>query len=487
MPLIQSRVHADALQAATDALAAANHEVDAMRHRALGQSTKLDEQLRQNADLTVQLAQTQSKLDEARRLLAATASDAEAREERHRTHVSRLEASRQTVEDMLQAARHREREAQRRSHTTPSHGDSEAQDTRRSPLSTSSAAVATQPPSAQVLYEQDQLLRLSQCAAANLDEVQRRLRSCVPSSGPQACVEAGAWASQLEDLKARFDDVVQADAKLISFLILVAEQQSQQLRTLEARWVEAQRTVREADAVLDDAAARVATSAQESAMLREECAALTQMQATLQAQLSERTREHDAATGALQRLQTAQTELVNARVRQEAQWTARLTQAAEAQLRATAYAETLEAALLEKERLMSSAAATSERRHRRAAVEAAQERVAAFVQRLRASAELLQGELGGLADTPLPLTHEKTAYLHTSPEPSPPGASTSASHPRTHSPSPSLPSPETHVLRSMQPTAAAAAVPTATTQPSLRRLSPPQVVEAGPSHPSVWP
>ncbi|CBZ23371.1 hypothetical protein, unknown function [Leishmania mexicana MHOM/GT/2001/U1103] len=322
----------------------------------------------------------------------------------------------------------------------------------------SPSAAASPPISAQALYWQEQLLGVSQRAAEGFGEVQRQLRRCLPPSPPSTSPAAAGskahpdqeplaasaspgtddayrWSQQLRRLHADFDEVVHADSRLISFLLLVAQQQSQQARTLQERWAEAQSTVREAEAVLDEANARVTRNAQESAVLRQECAVLTETQTALQAQLTNRTREHQAAVTALHRLQEAHAQLTHAHTRQEEMWSTRLTQAAELQQQASNYAQKLEAALLDKERLMSAATASTEQQLRREVLEATKKHVAVFLKQLNASAEQLQSSLASLSHTSPSSALAASAVAGgavqkvpsaASPEPSPPGASSSA-------------------------------------------------------------
>ncbi|KAG5511976.1 hypothetical protein GH5_07928 [Leishmania sp. Ghana 2012 LV757] len=485
MPIIKSRVHADELCAARDALAAANRDADALRRQLLEQREQLAERTQQGALLAAKLAQAETRLKEAHHRLAEAQSYAQVREAHHIEQMHRLEQNVRTLEDMVQAARRSERErsnsvyhyelsvdddsakhaerarrgaeeahcqvrhsqkspASQRPPSVPARDDKAVRELRRSPIS------------AQTLYWQEQLLDVSQLASEGFSEVQWQLRGCLPSSSPatsqadavgdaqpdsgpfaaSASLDADVhrWGRQLRHLQAHFDEVVQADARLISFLLLVVQQQSQQVRGLQERWAEAQSTVRDAETMLAEADARVTGSHQESMVLRQECAALTQMQATLQAELTYRTREHQTAVSALRRLQEAHAQLTEAHTRQEEIWATRLTQATEVQQRASTYAKKLEAALLDKERLMSAAVASSEERHRRETLSAAKERVAVFMRQLNASAQQLQSSLASLSG-PTPSSAlaastvvagaVKTVSSVTSPEPSPPGVSSS--------------------------------------------------------------
>ncbi|AYU75921.1 hypothetical protein LdCL_050006500 [Leishmania donovani] len=486
MPIIKSRVHADELHAAKKALAAANGEADVLRQQVLEQRAQLDERAQQNARLAAELVQAETKLEEAHRQLTEMQAHTQVREEHHCEQMHRMAQNVRTLEDMVQASRRSEREgsssmyhrwqsagngstddagrarqrgklshsqtsaALQRPPAVPTRSDKAVREQHRSPPSPSPAA--SLPISAQVLYWQEQLLDFSQRAAEGFGEVQQQLRRCLPPSPAAAGCHAHAgqeplaasaspgtdahrWCRQLRRLHAHFDEVVQADSKLISFLLLVAQQQGQQLRTLQERWAEAQNTVREAEGVLDEANARVTRNAQESAVLRQECAVLTEAQTALQAQLTNRTREHQAAVTALHRLQEAHAQLTNAHTRQEEMWATRLAQAAELQQQASNYAQKLEAALLDKERLMSAAAASTEQQLRREVLEAAKKRVAVFLKQLNACAEQLQGSLASLSNSPPSSalaastvaggTVQKVSST-ASPEPSPPGASSSA-------------------------------------------------------------
>ncbi|CAG9568194.1 hypothetical protein LMJF_05_0160 [Leishmania major strain Friedlin] len=491
MPIIKSRVHADELHAAKNALTAANREADALHQQVLEQRAQLDQRAQQNARLAAELVEAETKLEEAHRQLAEMQAHAQVREEHHREQVHRMAQNLRTLEDMVQASRRSEREgpswmyhrgqsagnsstddagrarqrgelicsqtsaALQRPPAVPTRGDKAVREQHRPPPSPSPAA--SPPISAQALYWQEQLLDFSQRAAEGFGEVQRQLRHCLPPSPPSTSPAAAGsnahsdqeplatsaspvpdayrWSRQLRRLHAQFDEVVQADSKLISFLLLVAQQQGQQIRTLQERWAEAQNTVREAEAVLDEASARVSRNAQESAVLRQECAVLTEAQTALQAQLTNRTREHQAAVAALHRLQEAHAQLTNARTRQEEMWTTRLTQAAELQQQASNYAQKLEAALLDKEQLMSAAAASAEQGLRREVLEAAKKRVAVFLRQLNASVEELHCSLASLSSPPPSLAPAASAVAGgtlqkvssaASPEPSPPGASSSA-------------------------------------------------------------
>ncbi|CAJ1040067.1 hypothetical protein Q4I32_001013 [Leishmania shawi] len=503
MPIIKSRVHSDELHAARDALAAANRDTDALRQRVLEQREQLEECAQQNATLAAELVQAETRLEEAHRLLTETQLHAQAREERHREQMHRMEQNVHTLEDLVQASRRSEREGSNLAYhrvlcagngsaegaervqlhtersrtqeelthcqalrpqrstslqcppTTLTRDSKEVGKPRRSPPRPSPAASPLI--AAQALYWQEQLLNISQRAVGSFDEVQQQLRRCLPPTppstthadadseahpddGPLAAsasriADAHQWGRQLRRLQTHFDEVVQADARLISFLLLVARQQSQQVRTLQERWTEAQNTVREAESVLDEANARMTSSAQESAVLRQECAVLTEMQTTLQAQLANRTREHQASVTALHHLQEAHAQLTDVHTSQEKMWTTRLTQAAEAQQQASNYAQKLEAALLDKERLVSTAAASSEQQHRREALAAAKAQVEAFLRQLNASAQQLQSALVSLssstsssvlAASAVAAGGVKKAPSVSSPEPSPPGVSSSA-------------------------------------------------------------
>ncbi|GET85749.1 hypothetical protein, unknown function [Leishmania tarentolae] len=495
MPIIKSRVHAEELHAVKDALATARREADALRQQVLEQREQLGEHAQENARLAAELVQTETMLEEAHRQMAEMQAHAHVREAHHREQMHRMGQNVRTLEEMIQASRRSEREGShlrnyrglntdtastdvagpsgRRAELThdvtpPSYGRAALQ---RPPIvptmggktvreqhgSPSSPSSAVSPPtSAQTLYWQEQLLTFSQLAAKGFGEVQQQLRCCLSPSPPRTLPAAVAseahpgqeprtttasprtdayrWSQQLRRLQADFDKVVQADAKLISFLLLAVQQQSQQVRTLQQQWAEAQRTVREAEAVLDEANARVTSSAQESAVLRQECAALTEMQTALQVQLTSRTREHQATLAALQRLQEAHVQLTDAHTRQEEMWTTRLTQADELQQQASNYAQKLEAALLDKERLMSAAATMTQHRRRLDVLETVKRPVDAFLKQLNASAQQLQSSLASLSpSTPSCLLAaaavaegDVQAPPTTSPGPSPPGASSSA-------------------------------------------------------------
>ncbi|KAG5487025.1 hypothetical protein LSCM1_07692 [Leishmania martiniquensis] len=485
MPVIKSRVHADELLAARDALAAAHRDAGTLRRQLLDQREQLDKQAQQSAALAAELAQAETRLKEAHHLLEEMQSHAHAREEHYREQMRRMEQNVRTLEDMLQAARRSERERSASVyHCQRSAGDGSTQDTERarqradvsgyevrspqkSPASQRLSIMPAQngkiagkprssPVSAQTFYWQEQLLSFSQLAAEGFGEVQRQLRSCLPASSPRtsragaideaqpesrslACsvsldTDVTRWGRQLRHLQAHFDEVVQADARLISFLLLVVQQQSQQVHSLRERWAEAQSAVQDAETLLGEANSRLTSSKQESVVLRRECATLTDMQTTLQAHVIDLTREHRDAISALHRLQEAHAQLTEAHTRQEELWATHLTQAAEVQQQANTYAKRLEAALLEKERLISAAASSREERHRREALAAAQEQVAAFLRQLNASAQQLQSALARLcSSTPSSALAApadgvdtlKTVSPTTSPNPSPPGVSLS--------------------------------------------------------------
>ncbi|KAG5511382.1 hypothetical protein JKF63_07345 [Porcisia hertigi] len=278
---------------------------------------------------------------------------------------------------------------------------------------------AIPPLPAQALYWQEQLLISSLCAVEGFSEAQQQLRRCLlspPASTSHADgvnvalpeprpfvgsaflgTDAYSWGRQLHRLQALFDEVVQADAKLISCLLLETRQQSQRVHDLQERWVEAQHMVRDAETVLDEAAAQLASNAQELAVLRQECATLTEMQAELQAQLTSRTREHQAAVLALHLFQEAQARSTKEHSNPETLGTTRLTQAADVQQQYSNPIQKLEAALLDEALLMSTTAASVN------SVTSAKERVASFVKQLNTSAHQLQSVPASLPSaTPSP-------------------------------------------------------------------------------------
>lgn len=456
MPRITSRVRADVLQESQDALATAQRELEALRQHAEEQQDRIDAVQGRNASLATELSEAHACWGEARRELDEMKSTTAAREEQHRVQVRRLEGDVHTLEEMLQAARRRERAAVRedagqhrechehaelraelrRMQAQLSQCEAQLQGRQEAlatagvsasgkPRHTASSSLAT---STHALYAQDQLLQVCQRSVSSLDTVRQHLRPCLPlpprdaqDSTADVAAAAAQWERRLFDLQARFDQAVQADAKVISFLLLTAQQQSGQLRTLQQRWSEAQETMQEAEAVLSEAHTRMTRSAEEATVLRQECAALAALQTALQAQLADRTRAHESASAMLQRLQATHTQLTEAHAMQKATWSARLARAAEAQREACADAARLQAALAEKERQAAAAA----RQSRHEVAEAVKAQMRGFFAQLSSSAQQLHGSLAEWSDAP-PEKRLRAASSAGSPDPSPPGASSYA-------------------------------------------------------------
>lgn len=496
MPRIQSRLHADELQTTKQALASAVRDVQSLHECVERQQEELNSAAVEKASLKEALANAQADLHAVHKKLAELQTHHEDREHRLQDHIDRLEKDVQTLEDMVQAARRREAAMvsspfpvdssttancqQRRVSTSPCKFCAQLREELRrvreatrassalsttassrpprpppdAPLSSSSLTTAAAPAhSAHSSYWQDQLLSTTQQAAACFDVVRRHthdLRTCLCAGGEEkeeereaaaAATAASSWARQLSILQRDFDDVVQADAKVIGFLVMVAEQQSCEIRRLQRQWTEAQKTASEVEAVLDEAHAHMQTQTRETDLLKAECVALTEGQRRCSAEVAAQAREVQASHAALSAAKAEQQRDAEEHTRAVAALTAELTQSRQLQQRATAYASQLEAALQDKQRLLEAAVSARNERQQQEVLAATRSRVAQFVAQLSISAQQLQTSLspptvsgastGGLADAAaMPLygsVRPKAAPSISSPEPSPPGASASHS------------------------------------------------------------
>jgi myosin heavy subunit len=478
MPRIQSRLHADELQTTKQLLAEAEEDNKSLRQQLRQQQQAREDAEAKNGALSDELAQAQDDVRSAHTMLSEVQAHYESRERRLQERVYRLERDIHTLEEMVQAARRREAASSPEPQQQPCEScgglQKELQRVRKevAQAARASSCEAGQPPlallaapslvvsakaqnsaappsalpgpSAHHFYWQEQLLNTTQQAAACFDVMQRRTHDlCLfHCSGAGDEDPAERWRCQLQDLQGRFDQVVQADAKLISFLVLVAEQQSGEIRRLQQQWSEAQLTVRDVEGVLDEAQVRVHAREEEVAMLRSECAALTDAQLRCQAQLSAQSRDVQTSAAALQRMEEKHTKSVEKLKTQ-------LVESTKLQQQATAYAHNLEAALQEKQQLLESTVAARSAQQKREVLAAAEARVAQFVSHLSRSAQQLQFSLAqlsfsnGVSDAvPLCAHHSsaprpKAAPSVSSPSPSPPhrlsaaGASSSPSLTRT--------------------------------------------------------
>ncbi|KPI86682.1 hypothetical protein ABL78_4240 [Leptomonas seymouri] len=491
MPRIQSRLHADELRSTRQALATAAEDIAALQQQVKQQQKALEEAEAQSKYLSEQLAQAHHDTHAAHAMLTQVPTHYEERERRLQDQVRRMELDIHTLEEMVQAARRREvseakgpceecvqlRAELRRAQEEVQRCNAQVQANRESshdsmprsscpqrrapevsagvPKTFSLSALAA--PSARSSYWQEQLLHTTQEAAACFGVVQcrtRDLRAALCSDSPDHEVDAPhassggtsataledsaeRWRCQLQHLQGAFDEVVQADAKLISFLLLTAEQQSEETRRLHQQWSEAQQMVREVERVLEEAQVRVQEREQEAEMLRRECATLTDEQLRYKAQINAQLREMEANRATLQASEEDHKTNIETCNRQIEALTARLAQSTKLQQHATSYAHRLEAALQEQQHLLEGAVAAHSEQQKQQVRVAMEAQVAQFMAQLRRSAQQLQSSLARISSpptahandvrpasfgTPLP----KTAPSVSSPEPSPPGVLSAA-------------------------------------------------------------
>ncbi|KAL7707205.1 hypothetical protein N2W54_005333 [Lotmaria passim] len=483
MPRIQSRLHADELQSTKRALAEVEADNKTLRQQVEKQQAALSAVEAKNATLHSQLAQARDDVEAAHLMLSEVQTHYEDRERCLREQFHRMELDIHTLEEMVQTARRRE--AAGNTAKNPSVANDTSRDewqslqagvqrceTEAQATYVSSFELTQQPSScppraavpptaapvpaaalARSFYWQDQLLHMSQEAAACFDLVRRRTHDLCGSYGinsqnddrdaagkwtPRGALDdtAKAWTHQLQHLQSSFDEVVHADAKLISFLVLVGEQQSSQIQQLRRRWSEAQRTLQEAEKVLGDAQARAQAREREVEMLRQECATLTDAQLRHQAQLAAQSREAQNSATTLRRYETEHRKEADAHLRQVEDLSAQLKQVSQLHRQATRYAHKLEAALQEKQQLLDTAVVARTEQQKREVLAATEARVAHFVAQLNQSAQQLRSSLlvhnssspqvRNEFTTPCRASQVRAAPSVSSPEPSPPGGLRSA-------------------------------------------------------------
>lgn len=489
MPRIQSRLHADELQSTKRALAEVEADNKTLRQQVEKQQAALSGVEAKNATLHAQLAQARDDVEAAHLMLSEVQTHYEDRERCLREQFHRMELDIHTLEEMVQTARRREAAGNTAKNPSVANDtprdewqslqagvqrcETEAQATCASsfeltqqPSSCPPRAAAPAPAAAlaRSFYWQDQLLHTSQEAAACFDLVRRRTHDLCGSYGfnsqnddrdaagkwtPRGALDdtAEAWTHQLQHLQSSFDEVVHADAKLISFLVLVGEQQSSQIQQLRRRWSEAQRTLQEAEKVLGDAQARAQAQEREVEMLRQECVTLTDAQLRLQAQLTAQSREAQNSATTLRRYETEHRKEADAHQRQVEDLSAQLKQVSQLHRQATSYAHKLEAALQEKQQLLDTAVVARTEQQKREVLAATEARVAHFVaqlnqltQQLRSSLLVHNSSLPQVRNeltTPYRASQVRAAPSVSSPEPSPPGGLRSAAG-VSLSPSPSV-------------------------------------------------
>ncbi|KPA80761.1 hypothetical protein ABB37_04214 [Leptomonas pyrrhocoris] len=485
MPRIQSRLHADELLSTRQALAKAGDVNAALQQRVEQQQKILDDAEAQNKGLRAQLAQAHEEAQAAHAMLSEVQAHSDERERRLREQLQRMTQDVHTLEEMVQAARRREaahahapgeESAQRQRAETgevQADGESSHDVAARSscppcvaceapPDVPKSLALSALPaPSARSFYWQEQLLSTAQQATASFDVVRRHthdLCQALGSSTPNREMDslkaaptststgagqdlAERWRRQLQHLQSTVDEVVQADARLISFLVLVAGQQSKEIARLHQQWSEAQLTIHEVEEVLDAAQTRVYEREQEVAMLRGECAALSDARLRYEAQVNTQLGELQANRAAVHAVEEEHQKYVETHSRQVEALTVRLAQSTRLHQQATSYAHKLEAALQEKQHLLESAVAARNERQRQEVLTAAEAQVEQFVTQLSQSAQQLQSSLVHLCSaapaSPTAPTSAapcasfsvpppKTALSVSSPSPSPPGLRSAA-------------------------------------------------------------